>query len=448
MPRSLLSPLRSAYEASPPLVGPDDLRALLNSGSSHPYLPWYRTFHSRQLLGILMTLLGILALGYLLLPSHLFNDAPTPARPHKTPHTVEAPAPGGTEGAPAATNPTDLPTTRSNERATTQGEKPDVRAARGDAQTASTGAPAMTAPPASPSDASAVRERDARSSVDIVFADPSSIPAPLPLEVVQISRIESVTPIPEPSRPGGDRPIDSVRRARDSVWNYAGVYMTSFFTPRSFTALNQRLGVQGFPEIKGSIFGSGLSYEFARPGRDSAAPITFPVFLYPATYNYTPGVSVEWALQPEAVSGDGRMRASFSSWSVLADNNLYLRSYKPSRLLLTLSIGVNFNSITLGQSATFDELIGGTNPGVLSLSRATWIVRPTLRYDYCFAGLQFGLSAGYTFSLNKASWRMRSSLQFDPGIAVGAGPDDGVGGFHLGFSFTLRGLESMTPSQK
>ncbi len=84
MPRSLLSPLRSAYEASPPLVGPDDLRALLNNGSPHPNLPWYRTFHSRQLLGILMTLLGILALGYLLIPSHnnefaQFNDWSQPS---------------------------------------------------------------------------------------------------------------------------------------------------------------------------------------------------------------------------------------------------------------------------------------------------------------------------------------------------------------------------------
>lgn len=412
MPHSLLSPLRSAYEASPPLVGPDDLRSLLNNGSPHPTPPWYRTFHSRQLLGILMTLLGILALGYLLLPSHLFNDASTPARPHRTPHSVEAPAPGGTVGSPAA-------------------------AAR----------PASPSD-ASPSDASAVREWDARPADTIGAVDPSSIPAPLPPEIVLTPRIEAVTPIPEPSRPGGDRPIDSVRRARDSVWNYAGVYMTSFFTPRSFTALNQRLGVQGFPEIKGSVFGSGLSYEFARPGPDSAAPITFPAFLYPAAHNYTPGVSIEWALQPEAVSGDGRMRASFSSWSVLADNNVYLKTYESSRLLLTLSIGVNFNSITLGQSATFDDLIGGTNPGILSLSRATWMLRPTLRYDYCFAGFQIGLSAGYTFSLNKASWRMRSSLQFDPGIAVGEGPDDSVGGFHLGFAFTLRGLESMTPSQK
>lgn len=59
-----------------------------------------------------------------------------------------------------------------------------------------------------------------------------------------------------------------------------------------------------------------------------------------------------------------------------------------------------------------------------------------------------GLSARYRFALGTSSWRMRSSLQVDPGIAVGAGPADSVGGFHLGFSLTLRGLESMTPPQK
>lgn len=447
MPRSLLSPLRSAYEASPPLVGPDDLRAILNNGSTHPILPWYRTFLSRQLLGILMTLLGILALGYLLLPSHLFNDAPTPARPDKTPHTVEAPAPGGTAGAPAATRPTDLPATRNNNRATTLTDKADVRAARGDARTASTGAPAPTARPASQSDASDARERDARSAVDIAFADPSPIPAPLPLEVVQISRIESVAPIPEPSRPGGDRPIDSVHRARDSVWNYAGVTFNTLLTPRSFTNLNAMLDAQGYPDVNGVLFGTGLSYEFARPGRDSATPILFPAFLYPSSSNYTPGLTFEWMVHPEGHNNDGQRSVAFSSWTLLADN-MYMRTFRVSRAMLMLSIGVNFTSLTLGRRATFDDLLAGTNPGTVSLSRSSLIIRPALRYDYCIAGLQMGLTVGYSRAIGASSWRMRSSLQFDPGISINGGPNDSGSGLHLGFSLTLRGLESMTPSQK
>jgi hypothetical protein len=394
-----------------------------------------------------MTLLGILALGYLLLPSHVFNDASMPARPNKKPHTVEAPAPGGTVGAPAATRPTDLPATRSNDRATTQTDKADVRAVHGDAQTASAAAPATTARPASPSDASAVRERDAPSADDIAASHPSSTPALLPLEVVQTPRIEAVTPIPEPSRPGGDRPIDSVRRARDSVWNYAGVTLNTLFTPRSFSNLNAMLAARGYPDVNGMLFGAGLSFEFARPGRDSAAPILFPAFLHPATSHYAPGLTFEWMVHPEGVNSDGQRSVAYSSWTLLADA-LFMGTFRVSRAMLMLSIGVNFTSLTLGRRATFDDLLAGTSPGTVSLSRSSLIIRPALRYDYCIAGVQMGLSAGYSFALGASSWRMRSSLQFDPGISVNGGPDDNVGGFHFGFSLTLRGLESMTPSQK
>ena len=435
-----LDPLFSRIRSAPPTVSDDDIRSLIARGTTtdRRRTPLFLYLNPISLSGVIMTALLAIIIGVVFLDS--------PDRPSSTRNAAVVSHERETSDATDATRYgtelskilPHLPRITIKERhaedgATTVQSNPDGASARGTSTSART---------------------DDRSSLPVI-GDQSMLMLGSPLyPIIDTERFASsdrmgwvsdallplvahpplFSALPEP---------DSTERGRDSVWNYAGVYWNNFYTTCSFSSMNAHLAAAGFASIGADGgFGQGLSIEFPRPGADSAFPFTFPIFLYPAKNFYSPGISVEWLLKPEASSTDGSRKASYSSWNFLLDNTWYVKTYRQGRMLFVASVGVNVASLSLADARSFDEILKTGNAGSTSMSRASMLLRTALRYDHVFVGIQFGLSAGYTFSLAKGNWRIRSGFEVNPGIGTSGGPDDSIGGWHVGFSFTLRGTES------
>ncbi len=223
--------------------------------------------------------------------------------------------------------------------------------------------------------------------------------------------------------------------------DYSGFYISASYSTRSFDALNSRLAAAGFPSIsRNGAFSSALTFEFPRPIGDGSPQPSFPAYLFPASIRYSPAFSVEWMSKPEISSADGSAKAALSSWTLILDNNFFIKEFQQSRILLVLSYCFNWTSLTVARHGSFDEQLNLADGGnVVSMTRSyPFTLRTALRYDYVLGGYYLGLTAGYNFMLAKGGWSMRSGFDFNPGISTDGGPDDTINGWYFGFHFTMR----------
>jgi hypothetical protein len=425
-----LDALLTAARTAPPVVSDDDVRRIVAGESIHPAGSGRQAYHPPLLItGITMTATLAVILGIIILstPKHpvapagarattdhgsaVMSDSAAPAAPAAAPGSAAAAiGSGAVSTQPAGAGP-------SAQRASTPIPAPDARAPR---VVARNPLDALPLPP------------QAAARPDI---DPGSMRG-------MMDRLVAEAPQPDPAwfpdpAATGDR--DSLTAWKDSVRNYSAFYINAVYGPRSFDDLSAHLASNGYSLGSGGDFSLGMSYEFPRPDIDAPSSQVFPFYLYSARRIYAPAVSFEYLMKPAVTPVSGTRSASFSSLSLFQDNNFFITEHRNGRLALVLSWGVNWTSLTLAQNRTFDEILQLQDPGSVTMSKYYAMLRPALRYDHVlFGNIHVGLSAGYTFTLSKGTWRLRSALDMQPGILVNGGPNDSLSGFYAGFHFTMR----------